>query len=108
MKYLLSIPLANYPDTRTHQKEFDNVLDCIKYIKKIIKGKIQDDWNCHIEEAVNLQKFIKNGVNVTDEVEIEDLAESFVFINDKIKEYNYKQMVDYVFYNYVIITKQCQ
>jgi hypothetical protein len=96
MKYKVKIPLANYPDTRTHDKEFDNILDVIDYFKAIINDEIEDDWNCHIDEAKGLQYLIKN--------KLENSISKEYF--DSLKEeYNEIEMVDYMFYTYVTIIK---
>jgi hypothetical protein len=92
MKYKVKIPLANYPDTRTHDKEFDNVLDVIDYFKAIINDEIEDDWNCHIQEAITCAKILNLGNTVISKSkEFEDLYE----------EYNEVVMINYMFDTYV-------
>lgn len=92
MKYKIKIPLANYPDTRNHDKEFDNVLDVINYFKAIINDEIEDSWNCHIQEAITCAKILKSeNTSIIKSQEFKDLYE----------EYNEVVMINYMFDTYV-------
>lgn len=96
MKYKVKIPLANYPDTRTHDKEFDNVLDVIEYFKAIINDEIEDDWNCHIDDAKDLAYIVKHNM------ETEVSKDRLEWLK---KDCNEREMVNYMFYTYVTIIK---
>ena len=94
--YELNIPLANYPDTKTHIKSFINILDLIDYLRNIINNKIEDDWNCHIIEAIGYKIILSKNLE-------HELSKDY--LEDLEKNYNEKDIINYIFLNWVEIQK---